>query len=143
MTGTPIPAASAAWCIDGRIGRSGYRVSYGANYRVGFCSQNGPAPASTGFSRIHRARLPAPHVQSLVGRVRVVGLEVWVVEVLAGAGPHGRSNTLGKGNRGMVKRQQRELHHQADGQTKAGEDGQGGWDRLLSRLAFGCVEVVL
>jgi hypothetical protein len=32
----------------------------------------------------------------LVGRVRVVGLEIWVVEVLAGAGSHRRSNTWEK-----------------------------------------------
>ena len=35
-----------------------------------------PAPASTGFSAGPRVRLPAPHVEVLVGWVRVVGLGV-------------------------------------------------------------------
>jgi len=45
-----------------------------------------PAPASTGFSLVPRARLPAPHVEDLVGWLRVVGLGVFSVWVLAGAG---------------------------------------------------------
>jgi hypothetical protein len=35
-----------------------------------------------------------------------------------------------------------QIHDQADRVTKAGQDRQGGWDRLLSGLAFGCVGVV-
>jgi hypothetical protein len=45
-----------------------YRASYGANYGAWFCSSGGPAPANTGFSHCSRIRLPAPHVQLLMGR---------------------------------------------------------------------------
>jgi hypothetical protein len=41
----------------------------------------------------------------------------------------------------MVKTEKRQLH-EADGETKAGEDRQGGWDERLYRLLLGGVEVV-
>jgi hypothetical protein len=41
-----------------------------------------------------------------------------------------------------MKKEKRQLRDQADGGAKDGEDRDGGWDRLLNRLAFGCMEVV-
>ena len=42
----------------------------------------------------------------------------------------------------MVKTEKRQLHAEADGVTKAGEDRQGGWKERLCRLAFGGLEVM-
>jgi len=41
-----------------------------------------------------------------------------------------------------MKIEKRQIHDQADRATKAGRDRQGGWNRLLSMLAFRCVGVV-
>jgi hypothetical protein len=43
-------------------------------------------PASAGFSLVPRARLTRPPRRRLVGWVRVVGLGIFSVQVLAGAG---------------------------------------------------------
>ncbi len=79
-------ASRAAAGVEDRNGGLDYRVNYRANYRVGLCSRTGPAPASTGFSRLRRARLPAPHVEMLMGRVRVVGLGINQVQSAGGGG---------------------------------------------------------
>ena len=96
MTGRPFVAAAAGYVDSSAVGPATERTTERTT-ELSSVARTGPAPASTGFSRTHRARLPAPHVESLVGRVRVVGLEVCVFEVLAGAGPHGQY--LGEGNR--------------------------------------------
>jgi hypothetical protein len=46
----------------------------------------------------------------LVGRVRIVGLEIWVVEVLAGAGSHRRSNTWEKSTGEKAKRREKNVN---------------------------------
>jgi hypothetical protein len=126
------------------VDAAGYRASYGANYRVWFCSQNGPHPRQHWVFAHSSSPTTRPPRENRWGGLRVVGLEVCVVEVLAGVGPHRRSDTWEKGNRmgENMKKEERQIHDQADRETKAGEDRQGGWDRLVSGLAFGCVGVV-
>ena len=96
MTGTPCIAVLAAGYVDSSAAGPATERTTERTTESSSVARTGPAPASTGFLRTHRARLPAPHVESLVGRVRVVGLEVCVVEVLAGTGPDGQTNTSEK-----------------------------------------------
>jgi hypothetical protein len=144
MTGTPIPAASAAGYVDGLSGRSGYRVSYGANYRVEFCSQNGPRPrqhwvfahSSSPTTRPPRREFGGEGAGSRARDLRGGGA--------GGGGATQAKQHLGEVNRreGNRKTEKRQLHAQANRGTKTGEDRQGGRDRVLSRLAFGWLEVV-
>jgi chromosome partitioning protein len=83
-------------------------------------------------------------LRSLVRRVRVVGLEVCVVGVLAGAGATQAKQHLREGNwtEEKTKTEERQLHTQADGGMKAWEGRRGGWDEGLCRLGFGGGEMV-
>jgi hypothetical protein len=66
-----------------RLGLS-YRANYRANYRVELCSQNGSRPRQHWVFAHSSSPTTRPPRRRLVGRVRVVGLEVCVVRVLAG-----------------------------------------------------------
>jgi hypothetical protein len=144
MTGTPSPAASAAGYVDGLSGRSGYRVSYGANYRVEFCSQNGPRPrqhwvfaqSSSPTTRPPRREFGGEGAGSRARDLRSGGA--------GGGGATQAKQHLGEVNRreGKRKTEKRQLHAQADRAMKTWKDRQGGRDRVLGRLAFGQLEVV-
>ena len=142
MTGTPVRAAAAGY-VDGLIGRSGYRVSYGANYRVGFCSQNGPRPrqhwvfahSSSPTTRPPRTEFGGEGAGSRARDLHVRGA--------GGGGATQAEQHLGEDNRRESKRKgKRQLHAQADRAVKTGGDRQGGRDRVRSGLAFGRLEVV-
>ena len=67
MTASPTQHRLGEVIQGDHIERSGYGPNYGQNYGLQVCSWEGPAPASTGVSRLLRARLPAPHVERLMG----------------------------------------------------------------------------
>jgi hypothetical protein len=64
----------------------------------------------------------------LVGWVRVVGLEICVVEVLAGAGPHRRSNTWEKSTGEKAKGRQKNVNfmHKPIERRRLGRIGEAG-----------------
>jgi hypothetical protein len=126
-----------------RLGLS-YRANYRANYRVELCSQNGSRPRQHWVFAHSSSPTTRPPRRRLVGRVRVVGLEVCVVGVLAGAGATQAKQNLGEGKwmEGKTKTEERQLHTQADGGMKAWEGRRGGWDEGLCRLGFGGGEMV-
>ena len=145
MTGTTIPAASAAGRVDGLVGRSSYRANYRANYRVRFCSQNGPRP------RQHWVFTHSSSPTTRPPRTEFGGVGAGSrARDLRSQGAGGGGATQAKQHRGEVNRREgkrntekRQLHAQADRATKTGEDRLGGRDRVLTRLAFGYEGVVL
>ena len=144
MTRTAIPARSMSWSVDGRSGRFGYGANYRANYRVAFCSQNGPRPrqhwvfahSSSPTTRPPRTEFGGVGAGSRARDLRGGGA--------GGSGATQAEQHLREVNRreGNRKTEKRQLHAQADRATKTGEDRLGGRDRVLSRLPFGCLEVV-
>jgi hypothetical protein len=125
-----------------------YRASYGANYRANygawFCSAGGPAPANTGFSHCSRVRLPAPHVQLLMGKGAGSRIRDCAFFISCRGRGHTRSEQQARGQRmgNKMKKQQRQRQlreHQQRGVGNDRLDGHGRWETASCETGWGVV----